>query len=149
VNRQQRRAASVQRTQHIRECASRAWEPFECVSNDLAWRAQHAKRLAGYAAKQGDLRACYLNNIYSVQVFARAREGMTEALHLVIRRHDEEEIRGWSDLQRIKNEIAGSDRVAVEIYPREEDVIDEANLRHLFVLGPGELAPFTIRGRWD
>ena len=132
MNRATRRASLA----HIRSTRDQ-WHPFELVT-DIP-----AHRLAEHRARVGDLRACWRNNVFAVQAFAR--DGAT---HLAIRRHDGAEIGGWSDLQRIKNELAGPDRVAVEIYPRESELEDAANMRHLFVLPEGAEAPFTIRGRW-
>ena len=77
---------------------------------------------------------------------ASGRHG--EALHLAVRRLDESDGISWDDLQWIKNEIAGADRVAVELYPEASEVMDQANMRHPFVLPVGVAAPFTIRGRW-
>ncbi len=39
----------------------------------------------------------------------------------------------WAELQRIKNEIMGEDRPAVQIYPRVSRLIDEADMYHLWV----------------
>lgn len=45
--------------------------------------------------------------------------------------------------------VVGPERVAVEIYPAESDVMDQANMRHLFVLPEGTPPPFSLRGgRW-
>ncbi len=49
----------------------------------------------------------------------------------------------WDDLQRLKNECGRGDKEAVEIYPRDADVVDVANMRHLFFLT--ESMPFTWR----
>jgi hypothetical protein len=132
VNRRERRAG-VAFARHTAD----EWHPFE--------------RRAGAeasAAHIGDIRSCWLNNVYSVQVYARTMADGRVALQLAVRRHDGEDIRGWSVLQRIKNELVGQDRVAIEVYPREEDLIDDAPMRHLFVLPAGDEAPFTIRGEW-
>lgn len=40
----------------------------------------------------------------------------------------------WDDLQWIKNCIGYGDRFAVEIYPAEHEVVNVANMRHLWVL---------------
>lgn len=40
----------------------------------------------------------------------------------------------WHEAQRIKNEIAGPDATAVEIYPPHAEVVDDANAYHLWVL---------------
>lgn len=48
----------------------------------------------------------------------------------------------WHEMQRIKNELAGETATAVEVYPPAAEVVDDANMFHLWVL-PGPL-PFTI-----
>lgn len=136
MNRHERRA-SLARVRSTRN----AWHPFERVDVDPA-------RFAEHAARTGDLRSCWRNNVYSVQVFARATPH-GEALQFAIRRHDDHEVQGWSDLQRIKDELAGPDALAIEMYPRAADVVDDANMRHLFVLPPGMSVPFTIQGMWS
>lgn len=49
----------------------------------------------------------------------------------------------WSEKQRIKNEIFGKESIAIEIFPKEMDLIDKANMYHLWVLHEYEL-PFGI-----
>lgn len=53
-------------------------------------------------------------------------------LHMRIRRHDNQPILlGWDDLQRLKVQYMG-DCTAVEFYPREEEVVNEVNMRHFW-----------------
>ena len=40
----------------------------------------------------------------------------------------------WDDLQRLKRECGYHDRDAVEIYPRDYDIVNVANMRHLWIL---------------
>lgn len=40
----------------------------------------------------------------------------------------------WDELQAIKSECGFADRDAVEIYPRDVDLVNVANLRHLWIL---------------
>lgn len=40
----------------------------------------------------------------------------------------------WDDLQRVKSEIGYGDRLAVEIYPPDADVVNVANMRHLWLV---------------
>lgn len=40
----------------------------------------------------------------------------------------------WEELQRIKHECGYADNDAVEIFPRECDLVNVANMRHLWVL---------------
>lgn len=40
----------------------------------------------------------------------------------------------WEELQRIKRECGYGDRDAVEVYPSDADVVNVANMRHLWIL---------------
>jgi len=40
----------------------------------------------------------------------------------------------WDELQRLKNEAGYGAQQAVEIYPPESDVVNVANMRHLWIL---------------
>jgi hypothetical protein len=40
----------------------------------------------------------------------------------------------WEELQRIKDTLGYRNFDAVEVFPRERDVVNVANMRHLFVL---------------
>jgi hypothetical protein len=64
------------------------------------------------------------------------------AMHLSIRRTDRMACRDWRHFQEIKNQLAGPDREALEIYPAESRVVDTANQFHLWVLPPGLRIPF-------
>lgn len=91
--------------------------------------------------------AAHLNRTYSVQ---RAQHPEHPGVdHLVVRRHDECRIDSWTDLQRIKDQLApdGGGRTAIEVYPPTIFVVDNYNLRHLWVLPLGETAPFSIHDR--
>jgi len=66
--------------------------------------------------------------------------------HLMVRRLDGGDDIGWDVLQTIKNELLGSDVLAVEFYPSAIDVIDEINMRHLWEVPLG-LLPFGLHTR--
>lgn len=40
----------------------------------------------------------------------------------------------WDDLMRIKREIGRADQYAVELFPSDRDLVDVANIRHLFLV---------------
>lgn len=40
----------------------------------------------------------------------------------------------WDELMEIKRELGFGDVYAVEIYPRDSDIVNVANMRHLFLL---------------
>jgi hypothetical protein len=62
-------------------------------------------------------------------------------LWLSIRRNDRKAIRDWRDFQRIKNDIAGDEREAFEMFPAESRLIDTVNQYHLWVLPAGMRLP--------
>lgn len=49
----------------------------------------------------------------------------------------------WRDMQRIKNDVLGEHWAAVEVYPRESQVFDKANVYHLWC------TPEPLRIGWD
>jgi hypothetical protein len=90
--------------------------------------------------------AIYANNRY--QVIARAMPSIFgEMLWLSIKRRDKESIHDWRDLQRIKNELAGPEDEAVELYPAESRLVDTSNQYHLWVLPKGMRMPFGFDER--
>lgn len=100
----------------------------------------------GFRAKYPACSECsrfMVNGIYSVQVYELETDwGQID--HLLIRRHDEQPERRWAAMQRIKNELGGPDRVAIEVYPAQGDLVDQANLYHLWVLPTGFSLPFGL-----
>lgn len=50
----------------------------------------------------------------------------------------------WWEAQRIKNEICGHEATAVEVYPPQSEVVDDANAYHLWTV---DRLPFTIFSR--
>jgi len=48
----------------------------------------------------------------------------------------------WTEMQRIKTEIAGAGATAIEVYPPEDEVVDGADMFHIWVV-PGPL-PFSL-----
>ena len=54
----------------------------------------------------------------------------------------------WKFLQKVKNEILGEDRLAVEIYPPTSELIDEVNAYHLWVFPKGFKLPFGLSRGW-
>ncbi len=83
--------------------------------------------------------AVWANNRYRVWV----RHISDGAIHLSIKRHDKKPIRTWRDLQWIKNQLAGEERWAMEVFPPMSKLVDTSNQYHLWV-APQEvpLPPF-------
>ena len=77
----------------------------------------------------------WLNSLYQVQrTPAVTGPGWPAMWWLSIKRRDRKPIHDWRHLQRIKNDLVGPEHEAVELYPAESRVNDEANQYHLWVL---------------
>ena len=50
----------------------------------------------------------------------------------------------WAEKQEIKDELFGKRRVAVEVYPAEDRLVDVADVYHLWVFEKGFQLPFGI-----
>lgn len=50
----------------------------------------------------------------------------------------------WDELQELKRQVGLGDAMAVEVYPPDADIVNVANVRHLFVIDAA-LAPFAWR----
>lgn len=113
------------------------WGPWEKLPGPLA---------QGYPARGwlAEVDRCYRNRAFAVLV----RDVDTEwgpVLHLAIRNASGSEI-SWSSKQRIKDELVGRDRVAVEVFPSREQLVDGANMYHLWALPEETALPFTLKG---
>lgn len=51
----------------------------------------------------------------------------------------------WSEKQRIKNEIFGQEATAIEVFPKESELVDEANMYHIWVLPDDFKLPFGLK----
>lgn len=78
----------------------------------------------------------WLNNLYVVLVERRPEDG--SVCELSIRRKDREPSHDWRHFQRIKNEIAGAEVEALELYPAMSRLMDTANQYYLWCQPPGE-----------
>jgi len=63
--------------------------------------------------------------------------------HIAICRKDGN-IVTWSEKQKIKDELFGKDRTAIEIYPPSNELIDDGNVYHLWVYKRGYKFPFSF-----
>ena len=85
------------------------------------------------------------NRLFTVQVTKEDTEEFGFVSHLWIMRNDREALLLWEVVQEIKNTFVGEDRVAIEVYPSEEDhVIEPKLMRHLYVLPEGASLSFGL-----
>jgi len=88
----------------------------------------------------------YQNSLYTCHVRQLGMLGIEGTLWISIRSNDRKAVRDWRHFQKIKNELAGEEREALEIYPKESELIDEANTYHLWVLASTDTMPFGFHG---
>lgn len=86
----------------------------------------------------------FVNNRYSVLRSDIATD-IGLIIHLWIRRLDGEIPSSWADLQAIKDQLIGEERVAVQVYPKASELVDSANMAHLWVYPEGYAMPFGLR----
>ena len=70
-------------------------------------------------------------NIYAVMARTIDTE-YGQIKHAAIRNIESTDI-SWSEKQRIKNELFGEEVQAIEFFPKQSDLVDEANMYHLWI----------------
>lgn len=122
------------------------WTPFELTYPK--YNEEYAARYpAEYAEEQRQfaegIQTMWINNRYVV-IKKELEDGMT---WISIRHINRKPIRDWRHFQKIKNDLCGPEREAVEIYPAESRLVDEANQYHLWVFPDDYQIPFGFNER--
>lgn len=112
----QRRVLAAE--EHARKTGT--WDPWELVTFPRGTAGR------GWA---GEFTKAHRNNIFSVL----DRDLDDGYRHLAVA-----SLSGvrptWWEMQRIKDEIAGKDATAVEVYPPHHEIVDDADMFHLWVM---------------
>lgn len=90
-----------------------------------------------------DVKAAVANDLYVVLLRVFELDGVGEMRHLAIRTASGLEP-PWRDLQRIKNELCGDDRYAVQVCPPADQLVDGADMYHLWAYPSGYRPPFSL-----
>jgi hypothetical protein len=78
--------------------------------------------------------AAYKNNRYVVTLRYGKFPFGGDGVIAMVQRHDDKPIPNhWREMQKVKNEIFGPEALAIECYPPESKLIDEANIYWLWV----------------
>ena len=91
---------------------------------------------------------------YLVQIFDEQCDEYPDMVRLSINRStlglDErwEDGLTWDELQTIKREVGFGDWYAIEVYPRDSDVVNVANIRHLWLLKQPLKIGWMKEGGW-
>lgn len=84
--------------------------------------------------------------VYNGKYAAMTRELDTEwgkIIHCAVRNVEGTEI-SWKEKQWIKDSLFGEDRIAIEVFPSKDRLVDAANMYHLWVFPKGFELPFGI-----
>lgn len=91
----------------------------------------------------GQMNRCYL---YEHKYCAMTREIDTiwgKVIHCCFRNLEGNDI-PWAEKQWIKDSLFGNDRLAIEVFPAQSRLVDEANMYHIWVFEKGFELPFGI-----
>lgn len=108
------------------------------------WKQGKSPKEVGYGSGWvAEMDRAYVDGIYAVMVRTiKTKWGIVE--HACIRNVLNTDI-PWAEKQRIKNELFGEERAAVEVFPAVSELVDEANMYHLWVFEKGFKLPFTLK----
>lgn len=124
-------------------------KPFANMAKGKTWGDWQDVDLQGDRGGAGGVpRGCQrmvYNDLYSVQFYLEEVPGYPLITRLLIRRNDGKAGVPWPHRQRIKDELAGPERQAVEVFPPADEVVDDANCYHLWVLPADQPVPFTLK----
>lgn len=112
---------------------------------ETSWAWENLDHRVGTLEAPAGLQRAWRSPLYLVQLYhlaSRDARGFVEVL--MVRRRDGRPVREWTHLQRIKDELVGPERTAVEVYPARADVVDTAHMYHLWLIPPGERLAFGL-----
>lgn len=97
------------------------------------------------------LKAVYTDGFVMVQeyhLFWRPRFRKILVRHLAISHRKGIRLNKFYDIMELKDLICGEDCEAVQVYPKRSEVVDAADMLHLFVFPRGFRWPLTLRRKW-
>lgn len=110
------------------------------VASLIAAEAAEAGTWEPLVESEGPHGPLWVNSIITASVNIHEQKGGGRMAYINYHRNDRAPIRDWRIGQKIKNQLAGPDWEAVELYPAEDRVVDTSNEYHLYAFD-GEL-PF-------
>lgn len=113
--------------------------------SDPAVNDMFTARAHVFSATQGEV---WRNDKYQVIVTRQQIDaGLPTCIHLSIKRLDKATAHEWGDFQRIKDQLVGPDKEAVELYPHAGRVLDSTNQYHLWAFDSSDFVfPFGFSG---
>src|SRR4030042_4887945 len=93
-----------------------------------------------------ELNRGYVNGEYAV-IVRTVDTTWGKIRHAAIRNLEGSPDISWSAKQEIKDKIFGKHKIGIEIYPTEKELVDEANMYHLWILPIEMELPFSLKVR--
>ncbi len=110
------------------------------------WQERPSPKSCGYGngwcRELNHAYVCYENDGY-VCLTRELKTKWGNVIHCAFRNKAGTDI-PWSTKQWIKDSLFGKERVAVEVFPAENRLVDKANMYHLWIFEKGFELPFGI-----
>lgn len=136
LSRSERRAMERAKEKHIRNLVAGGYGQWKEITND----PHTIETMAKVSVKPSRV---WVNGLFIVQEYLTPNAW--GAVRVMIRFADARPDHDWGLFQRIKNDLYGPERVALEVYPSEYNKQDVANMYWLWVLPEGFDCPIEMR----
>lgn len=137
LTRSERRQFERAKEKHVRKLMTGGYNEWKDITDE-----SHTKSL--YAQLKTQPERVYVNGMFVVQIYDYPCS-WPGTKRVMIRWNDARADHDWSLFQRIKNDLFGPHRTALEVYPSEEHKQDVANVYWLFVLPEGFDCPIEYK----
>lgn len=139
LTRAERRQMERAKEAHIKNLAKAGYSVFKDITDEPR-TCEIAAELSNKPEK------VFVNGLFIVQVYDYPC-AWSGTKRVMIRRNDAAPVHDWGVFQKIKNDLFGPERVALEVYPAESNKQDVANMYWLFVLPEGFDCPVEWKRR--
>lgn len=136
LTRSERRQIERAKEKHINKLMKGGYGPWKDVTEE----EQTKNTMAKVNIKPSKV---WLNGMFIVQIYETPNAW--GAVRVMIRWTDARPDHDWALFQRIKNDLFGPERVALEVYPAESNKQDVANMYWLWVLPEGFDCPIEVK----
>lgn len=111
----------------------------------MSWKVEMSPKSTGQyeGSWLGEMSMCWRYNREYVVMARIVKTEWGEVIHAAIRNKNNTDI-PWAKKQWIKNSLFGEHLTAIEVYPKKDRLIDEANMYHLWIFEKRFELPFGI-----
>lgn len=135
--RAERRAMERAKEKHVAKLMAGGYDAWIDITND----AQTVSAMLNFSALRPF--RVWRNGMFIVQAFKS--DNAWGASRVMVRWLDARPDHDWALFQRIKNDLFGPERIALEVYPAESNKQDVANMYWFWVLPEGFDCPIEIK----